>query len=454
MRLLKHLKRPTTILAGLTLVACCFATACIRHSPVPDGPNIVLVSFDAVRPDHLSTYGYERQTSENLSTIAADSVVFEMAIAQSPSTFSSNRALLTSRYPSVAKKSSARLAEVLKQAGYETAAWTGPGLMAAKSGVDRGFDLYSEGVDPAESPLRSKNLAAAFPKIEAWLTENHTTPFFIFLHGADTRSPYGAPPGEFERRFCKKYKGPLFGRAAGQFLLGIRQAEQSGETATAYEVTKRDRRQITALYDEGIAHADSLLGRLQEHLAALGVWDRTLLVVLSNHGEELWDHGSVLHSHTLYQELIRVPLVIRLPGGNHGGQRITDPVALIDVAPTILEIAGVPPAPTHLGQSLLPRIIGGHPGPVFTLASESRSLRALLRWPNKSIVDRNTGAIELYDLEKDPGELDDLAPGHESEALSLTRELALQVPRVGQIMLRQIDEAVARTTEASPGEMP
>jgi arylsulfatase A-like enzyme len=135
-----------------------------------------------------------------------------------------------------------------------------------------------------------------------------------------------------------------------------------------------------------------------------------------------------------------VPLVIRLPAGAHGGQRVAEPVALLDVAPTILEVLGLPAAPSHQGRGLLEAIRGGTgPGPQ-AIASEIKSKRAFIRWPNKAIVDRTTGAVELYDLEADPGETNDLAASGELDGVKLAREMALQVPKLGTRAAREIDE--------------
>ncbi|HKX45255.1 MAG TPA: sulfatase, partial [Planctomycetota bacterium] len=291
---------------------------------------IVVISLDTLRADHLGCYGYARPTSPNIDALAAEGVLFERAISQASSTLPAHRALFQSREASLAGGAEPTLAELLGRAGFRTVAFTGGGNVSAAFGFGRGFERYVE--DP-------RGFAHAFDAVELWLREHAGERFFLFLHSYDVHAPYDPPP-PFDSVFYPDYAGPLTGRETRALLRSLAPRGEHASSAPARRLDEEDERKLVALYDGGILYADQFVGRLVLLLRELGIDDETALVLLSDHGEEFWEHGSVLHSHSLYQELVHVPLIFSLPGGRAAGARVAETVRLIDVAPTLLELLG------------------------------------------------------------------------------------------------------------------
>ena len=412
-----------TVVCPTLALTLCVLSACARSEEIPDStrPNIILVSLDTLRADRLSLYGNERTTSPFLDSIGEDSIVFERAIAQSSSTTPSHRSLFQSRIPSRTTKRVPMLAEILKDAGYATAAFTGGGNVSAKFGFGRGFDTYFE------ASKGQRSFAEAYPEFERWVRADREKPFFVFLHSYDIHHPYTAPE-PYERMFCADTGSELDGRESGVVLNKIRRAQNQRDFTGEVVLTEADKRRITALYDGGIVHADTYLGKLRHLLDELGRWDDTILIVLSDHGEEFWEHGSVLHSHTLYQELLWVPLVIRLPDDRFGGRRIARPVRLLDVAPTLLDLLDLPVANSHQGTSLMHVVTSKEAGEPPVIVSEISALRSVLQWPWKVITERESGAMEMYHLDNDPGERRDLGVENRNAAIELYRQLTRGQP--------------------------
>ncbi len=399
------------------------ASACGRPADdLPTGrPNIILISLDTLRADHLSLYGYERRTSPHLENIARDSIVFERAIAQSSSTTPSHRSLFQSRVPSQTSKRMPVLAEILGNEGFATAAFTGGGNVSAKFGFGRGFDVYFE------ASKGQVSFPEVYPEFERWLRDSRERPFFVFLHSYDIHHPYTAPP-PYELLFCDGIESEIDGRESGVILNKLRRAQNQRDFTGEVVLTDMDKERIIALYDGGIAHADSYLRRIRTLLEELRTWDNTILIILSDHGEEFWEHGSVLHSHTLYQELLAVPLLIRLPGGRFGGQRIAPSVRLLDVAPTLLDLLDIPKSAGHQGTSLM-TVMSKQPTTEPPIAvSEIASFRSVLQWPWKVITDRKTGAMQLYHLDQDPLEQQDLDRENHEATVEIYRQLTRGQP--------------------------
>jgi arylsulfatase A-like enzyme len=400
------------LLCGLLMIA---GTGCSSRTD----HNLILISFDTLRADHVGLYGYPRDTSPCLDAIGRDAVVFDMTIAQAASTAPSHRSLFLSRLPSTQRQEDPFLAELLAEVGYSTAAFTGGGYVSAKLGFDRGFASYFE------SRGSPNDLREVYPRAESWLREHagDEEPFFLFLHFFDVHHPYTAPQ-QYEDLFSPDYDGAIAGRDTGPILKGLRRLEKEqavspADVPPAMTLAEAERERIVALYDGGIRHADAHLGKLQRLLQELGLWDETILVILSDHGEELWDHGSILHSRQLYQEILRVPLVIRLPHGSHGGTRVTAPVRLLDVAPTILDLLGLTPFPRgYQGRSLLQLITGSESDQVLPepFISSAMARRAAIQWPWKIIRDGKLESYEMYNLEEDPLEQHDRGVGNQENA--------------------------------------
>lgn len=296
--------------------------------------NVVLISFDTLRPDHLGCYGYGRDTSPNIDKLARESVVFTQAISPSPWTSPAHYSLFTSLNPSVHRNEGFRtrrflpaktLASALKDHGYYTAAITGGGCVSALYGFGDGFDTYTELMTPEKKgPLSPVNTAETiFTEGMRWLENNVDTKFFLFLHTYECHIPY-------EHAF---------------FL------PKDGESSLI------ERRK--ALYDGDIRFADFHFGRFMRTLRSLDLMKNTIVVFLSDHGEDFYDHyresdlvppyteqviaqySEVDHGHSLYEELIRVPLIFYIPGSEAAGNVVHNQVRLIDVMPTVLDILNI-----------------------------------------------------------------------------------------------------------------
>ncbi len=374
-----------------------------RGAPCP-GCNVVLISMDTVRADHLSLYGYKRKTSPNLDRFAKKAFVFESAISQTAWTLPGHGAMMTGLYPSrlgVQRYPALRrlpevetLASVFKKAGYETAGFTGGGFVAAHFGFDRGFDVYS-----SKGRRFDHNMNDAL----AWLERHRDGPFFLFVHGYDAHRPY--------------YSNPSDRRAVG--------IDDSGPREIRGFCSRTQRRRpdnlelIVGYYDAAIHHADRFVGRLFDALKRLGLDRRTVVLVTSDHGEEFFEHGHCDHVRFLYQEVIRVPYILRIPGAGRP-RRIAGVVpASISVARTLLDAVGV--ANNMPGVSLLPVVLGKR-GPFEGVFSETESplgalgsrgaTIALTTATDKLIEYTEEGSSEGYDLRRDPGEQQVLPEGH------------------------------------------
>jgi len=326
-------------------IALCLLARC--HGAPAAPRDVVLVILDTTRADHLSAYGYSRPTTPNLARLAAEGERFDAAWAQSCWTLPSVATLLTGQPPHVHGASRTAtgaygvrpgvptLAERMRGAGYRTAAimnvaWCSPRL----SNLDRGFDAYdfhtSDGTNRNHRDARETTDAAL-----AWLERQGSAPVFLVVHYFDAHLTYD-PPAPFDTRFepdAGPRVPPGFGSAAEMLAL------RSG----AIVLDARHRESLIARYDGEIAFADEQFGRLRAGLERLGRWDDAVVLVVGDHGEEFWDHGGFEHGHSHHREVLRVPLILRRPGGPSGVTR-AERVRQLDVAPTVLNAAGLEPS--------------------------------------------------------------------------------------------------------------
>jgi arylsulfatase A-like enzyme len=371
---------------------------------------VVLVSIDTLRPDHLGAYGYERATSPNLDALARDGVLFESAWAPSPWTLPSHASMLTGlspyRHGAVARDDGIRpdvplLAETLREHGYATVGMVSAPFVSSRHGFDRGFDGFTE------ATRRRGNRKTFHADVLRTVRELPREPFFLFVHYFDVHAPYD-PPAEFDR-FRKDPSTPRTRRDGRVSQLQRLAASGKIELDSA----RRDR--LIDLYDGGILAMDDKLGEL---LAAVRARTRGHVVVLvtSDHGEEFLEHGGLMHTRTLYDEVLRVPLVVAGAGVRRGA-RVGDMVSLLDVTPTVLSLAGVAPEGLE-GRSLHDvlardgaRVPDPRPLALLTLAHDhSVALRGMRTPGTKLILDLQHGKGELYDLREDPKESVDLYP--------------------------------------------
>jgi arylsulfatase A-like enzyme len=401
-----------------------------------DRPNLILVSIDTLRADHLGAYGYDRETSPHIDALADDGVLFERAYAQSPKTAPSHMTLFTGLYPEAHRvrnrmSGDARwlgrlsddlptLAEMLAAAGYRTVARTGGGNMHGAIGFARGFDSFET---PEWSDAQGI-FQAALENLEELAAGS--TPFFLLVHTYQVHAPYTPPPQERERFVDPDYSGEIVSDYETLAAEGPAEVHRAFWRRVDPE-SAADRRHLSDLYDACIHFTDGRLGLLLERLEALGRADDTLVVVLSDHGEEFGEHGGFGHD-ALWQELLHVPLVMRVPEGvrpGWRGRRIEASVGLVDVLPTLLELLELP-VPAHLqGRSLVPLVERGeHPPPWIFAQHRERGDVALLADDWKLL--RDHGDARLFELGADAGERNDLAEKRQA----VRRALRAQAERV------------------------
>lgn len=398
------------VLIGLLL--CC--------QPVKVPTNVLVIGIDTLRSDHLGCYGYPRATSPNIDKLASEGVRFETAISASPWTLPSFATAFTSLYPSQHGAGSLEsrlktifptLAMMLLKHGYSTAGIANNATIGPEFGMDRGFEYYD-----LPPPAAERFADGATEDALAWIDRTGDKPFFLFVHYFDPHLPY-APPPPYDSMFNKGYTGPVGTSFSLQTI--------TGTDTHLYDYVKAlprdDWNQVVALYDGEIAFTDSAVGKLLAGLGERGLRHKTLVVLFADHGEEFLDHGAMDHGHTLFDELLRVPLVFSLPGVLPKGKIVSNQVRLLDLVPTVLDVLGIE-TDAHLeGASLKPLLLGSGEvkAPEHSLlpadvalsgallaGSDRKSLRA---YPWKMVYELGTGRTQLYDLRSDPGEKLDVA---------------------------------------------
>jgi choline-sulfatase len=400
-----------TILGTVLLVMSCGDRTTARL-------NVLVIGVDTLRPDHLGCYGYSRPTSPNIDGLASEGVLCERTVSQAPWTLPSFATVFTSLYPSQhgavrlsngLRDSVPTLAEILKQHGYRTGAVINAPTLKPATRVNRGFDHYSA--------LRLDERLADGTTRDAleWIDESGG-PFFMFAHYFDPHRPY-APPPPFHRKYDPDYCGPI-GDSFDLEGFSLVKSEMSRQMEV---LTAEDWAHIVALYDGEITFADREIGTLLSGLASRGLRRNTLIVFLSDHGEEFFEHHCYGHGHSLYDELIKVPLIFSLPGILPADVRITRQVRLVDVAPTILDLLGLDSDACFEGVSLKPLMDGRPDGlgegsatlsPDLAFSesiSQGPELKCIVKYPWKMVYNMVTQETRLFRLDIDPGECSDVA---------------------------------------------
>ncbi len=349
-----------------TLLALVLLGACAEREPPPPGRRVILVSLDTLRADHLSVYGYGRRTAPNLEVlVAADAALFERAYAQAPWTLPSHMSIFTSLYPYAHGVNEAdkrlspevvTLTEILRDAGLDTIALTDGAYMAKGYGFEDGFDEY---LDDSFGAIPGKGgLERTYPHVERWLSKKRDSSFFLFLHTYDTHAPYAAREPWFSS-FLPGDPSTSEEKAQIEYLASL--GESSYYELERFEGMDR----FVAAYDGMILWEDHVLGRLFAHLRELGIWDDTMIVITSDHGENFLDEGVYAgHGVFLHDAEIRVPLIVKFPGNRFGGQRSGAIVESIDIMPTILAALDVeaPEGVIMQGHDLA-ALLAGQPDP-------------------------------------------------------------------------------------------
>jgi arylsulfatase A-like enzyme len=358
-------------------------------------PNIILVSIDTLRADHVGCYGYAKATSPNIDRIAGEGALFETVIADSSWTLPAHMSMLTGltsmvhgvQHEGLGLDPKRRtLAQILQGAGYRTIGIYSAPYLHPLFGFDRGFDSYESVVDwkafdDASLSLADPNFEQKLllhqqeiashaeitsPKIveraKQRIAEHRGQPFFLFLHFFDVHADY-IPPDEDWRPFDPDYTGTIDGR---------RFSENSAFRAG---MDRRDYDHVLALYDGEIHYVDRHLQMFLARLHELDLDRNTLLVITADHGEEFLEHGYKSHRYTLFEEVLDVPLIFRFPGVIEGRRRFPQLVRQIDIMPTILSLVGIRPPPEVMGRDLGP-LLRGEKGTLEELPAVSR-----LMWP-------------------------------------------------------------------------
>jgi arylsulfatase A-like enzyme len=418
------------------------STGCVE---APRPRNAILIVLDTLRADRVSAYGHERPTTPVLDRLAEGGVLFESVVSHSSWTLPAMVGLLSGHYPTAREYDDGlrhSLVEPLREAGWKTAAFTGGAWVGEQYGLGRGFDVFEDqiAVDirlaraperPAgEAPLAevSKGIEKTFAAAEQWLEANADAPFFLWLHTYEPHTPYRRQiyTAGMERGVLE----PTFEVAAAAVAGAGGSGSRLGETELAF---------IRALYDGGVTVSDQYIGRLLDTLDRLGLDDDTLIVVTSDHGEDLGERSPPRpgnHGHALWDELLLVPLIVFDPTREYPVRRVPSQVRLIDVMPTLLDILGAPFSEPMHASSLLPLMLGeessGRPAwsVIDPQPKSGRSQQFAIRSETHKLIltpaldENEDDSIALYDLANDPQESRNIADSAPATAQALRASLA------------------------------
>ena len=411
------------VLIAAVAFAGCGASDGANRSPLApprreDSPDILLISIDSLRSDHLGCYGYERDTSPTIDSLAAEGAVFRNAVSTTSWTLPAHAAMFTGLYDSShgvvdgddrLVDAHVTLAEVLETNGYDTVGFFGGPFLHPTFGLNQGFRSYlscmtliTDDVSEGESQ-DPKNVHPAsqaevtgprtVERFSRWLDSRGGGPFFAFVHLWDVHYDY-IPPPEYEHMFDPDYRGSV--TATDLYRNGLIHPE----------MPQRDLDHVVALYDGEIRSTDETIRRLLGALEAAGRLQNTLVVITGDHGDEFFEHGSIGHQTSLFEEVVRIPLIIRWPHAVPPKTVVEDQVRIIDVMPTILGLAGIK-CPTVQGRDLYGLLSGGTLPPepaLLELLCRGQRMTALRTNEFKVMVDERTGQVGVFHLATDPME--------------------------------------------------
>jgi len=426
-------------------------------APIRRAPNVVLISIDTLRADRLGVYGASSGATPQLDALAERSILFPDVTANAPYTLPAHASLFSGQFPGVhgvedkgrvlARTRSPVLAHTLAEHGYRTAAFTSAVFLTPEFGFAQGFERFITidpfrhgnsrffeeltGTRPEQALSDERRLAGLAPVFE-WLGAHRAEPFFLFLHTYEVHD-YDPPRADEP---CPVEGCGIAGLDYREFLLKKNRREPFPGEA-------RERAHIGHLYDLALRHVDTGVGRLVAELARLGLEDETIVVVTSDHGEELFERGFLQHGKSLQREQLAIPLILRVPG--EAPRRATIPAMQVDLVPTLLARLGLPPDPRVQGVDLLGAPV---PRPLWSEVNDAFARQSSVREGGWKLVHAPRGAQvvfpaafewRLFDLERDPGELQDLT------ASEPARLAALQ-----ELHRRFAAELEARASELGP----
>jgi arylsulfatase A-like enzyme len=360
-------------------------------TPLCPGCNVIVILVDTLRADHLPCYGYERDTAPNICALAEEGILFEKMYSNSPSTKTSVASLFTSMLPSQHKSvhnddilgdELVTMAEILTEHGYHAYAVNGNPVLKEKFNYGQGFATWKDNITRVmkRNPVILDSLGS------------HEQPFFLYLHYMDPHSPYSAPLSYY-KYFNSDYHGAVTG---------------SGPYEVDYFEDRPDElEQLRNFYDNEIRFVDHKIGELFEKLKKLGLYEDTVIIFLSDHGEMFLDHEQFEHSNGVYTELIDVPLIIRPP--NHEKTIVDTAVQTVDILPTLLSMLGIEVDHKFMGRSIFPLIGSGETRPIFS--EQRRMCCGRTRFAETALILGNYKLIRqlkkqkehlLFDMHEDP----------------------------------------------------
>jgi len=393
--------------------------------------NIILVSLDTLRPDHLKCYGYSRETSPNLDKLAEDGVLFQNTFSTTSWTLPGHTSMLTSLnchrhqvyYPDQKMRDDIQtVADFLRINEFYTSGFSGGGYLSEKYGFSRGFDRYYGIRLYGDKSIREDESELLNKLVVNWVDENQDKKFFLFLHTYQPHDPY-ANPSKIGKTFLQNDAKWRKIKMVDIFKNGNRYKTH---------LSKKDTQNIVDLYDGEIKYTDdTFVGPLINKLKQENIYDKSLIIVTSDHGEEFYDHESWLHDHTVYNEAIKIPLIIKFPNSLYKGKKIDQFVRVTDIIPTILDYLKVKSNDEYFdGKSLIPLIEGKEkqnrtfisdvalrnfdtPPDIITMNHNYMKLilNQKIESPYIQRISKNIEGhqIELYDLKNDPEEKNNLA---------------------------------------------
>ncbi|MFW2389278.1 MAG: sulfatase [Polyangiales bacterium] len=363
--------------------------------------NVVVLLVDTLRASKLQAY----YPKTRVKTPAIDAFVEQGALFERPQspenwTKPSVASVLTSLHPATHKtkedasklpKSALMLSEVYQKAGFKTASFIANGYVSNAFGFDQGWDHYTNYI----RERRNTNASNVFGEAQAWIEKNKDGRFFAYIQTIDPHVPYDPPAKFLEMYDSKPYNGQVQNRRTHLML------DEAKKNPKKYNFTQRDKERIEALHDGEISYHDEHFGRFLAKLEELGLDENTIIVVTSDHGEEFQEHGSWGHGHSVYQELLHVPLMFRWPGVVPANTRIGPVVSTMDIGPTVLEATGVPIPDEFEGRSLLGFLRGDWPAGPYVAFSDFLDHRRVIRGGDWKMIIRGNLSQVMFDLGND-----------------------------------------------------
>jgi len=431
----------------------------VIYRPPEKRKNVILICLDTLRADHLGCYGYPIKTSPNIDSFASDSVLFLNTYASSPWTLPSHVSLFTSLsgvqhqvyyHDDKIDPSFLTLAEILRQNHFFCPAFTGGGFVSPEYGFSKGFDIYYTG----EGGVYYHNSAQlVYQIVSRWLERNGDKNFFMFIHTYQPHDPYACP---------YPYKTMFLDDKPKWRTLNL--SGYLGEKKGIYrKLPEKERQNIIGLYDGEIRYADErLVNPLLEKLKEMNLYDQTMIIFTSDHGEEFYDHGSWTHGQNLYDESLKVPLIIKFPESEFAGKRVDTFVRLIDIMPTILDELGIDISDYDFeGESVIPllkdkdpqdrifladigtNVLNSHVPQKITMNFGKYKLILNQKFSREDLrfflsPPPSVPSVELYDLTQDPHETKNIA----SEKRDLVAQLTKKIEEIYQKARKRKEEKI------------